>query len=300
MRFKIGCKTTNYKLVKKITNFFENIDFILIDEDILTINLRNFDSIWYEDKFELPKEVKEFLSEFRIPFVKIEKNFWGMFYTINDNYIYKKINFEFKEAIYYLMSNREHDIYSILMELSKYVEAKEKSEVGHSLRVAYWSKKFAQSLNLPEETCSLIYKGALFHDIGKISIPAEILTKPTKLTAEEYEINKKHADIGSLFFSDHAYSLVADIIRHHHERYDGNGYPDKLKCNEISLAAKIVALADSYDTMTSSRRYSNTIKNKEEALKEIIFCSVETEFGGKGCQFDPLLAENFCNFLTSN
>ncbi|MBQ4634751.1 MAG: HD domain-containing protein, partial [Bacilli bacterium] len=139
-----------------------------------------------------------------------------------------------------------------------------------------------------------------FHDIGKISIPAEILTKPTKLTAEEYEINKKHADIGSLFFSDHAYSLVADIIRHHHERYDGNGYPDKLKCNEISLAAKIVALADSYDTMTSSRRYSNTIKNKEEALKEIIFCSVETEFGGKGCQFDPLLAENFCNFLTSN
>ena len=300
MRFKVGCKVTNKNLIRKVANRFNGVDFIFIDEDILAIDLKSFDSIWYEDKFELAAYVKEFLIEFRIPFVKIEKKFSGVIYTINNEKSYKNLTVDFRADICAKMTNRNHDVYSTLIELNKFVETKEKSELGHSLRVAYLSKKFAENLKMSEKDASLVYMGALFHDIGKMSIPEAILTKPSRLTDNEYDVIKKHTDIGSLFLTDEVYGQVADIIRHHHERCDGKGYPDALNNNEISLGAKIVSLVDSYDAMTSCRSYNEHPKNKQEALNEIISCSVESEFGGKGCQFDATLAENFCQFLNAN
>ncbi len=300
MRFKVGCKVTNKNLIRKLANRFNEVDFIFIDEDILAIDLKSFDSIWYEDKFELTDYVKEFLIEFKIPFVKIEKKFSSTIYTINNERSYKNLTIDFRRDICFQMANRNHNVFSTLIELNKFVENKEKSELGHSLRVAYLSKKFAESLNISEKDSSLIYMGALFHDIGKMSIPEAILTKPARLTNEEYEVIKKHTDIGSLFLTDDFYCQVADIIRHHHERCDGKGYPDALSNDEISLGAKIVCLADSYDAMTSSRSYNDHPKSKQEALSEIVACSVENEFGGKGCQFDAILADNFCHFLNAS
>ncbi|EJQ43660.1 hypothetical protein IEQ_04988 [Bacillus cereus BAG6X1-2] len=127
----------------------------------------------------------------------------------------------------------------------------------------------------------------LLHDIGKIGIPDEILTKASSLTEDEYNIIKKHPQLGLEVFKN--VSLPKDneaIILSHHERWDGNGYPQKLKGNQIPLCARIVAIADAFDAMTSSRVYRSAL-SPDEAYKRII--------EGSGAQFDPSLVVLFKN-----
>lgn len=159
------------------------------------------------------------------------------------------------------------------------IDAKDKYTNGHSLRVATYSLEIAKKLNLSEEDQERIYNIALLHDIGKIGISDRILNKPGKLTAEEIETVKRHPLIGGEILKDFA-SIpgIGEGARYHHERYDGTGYNEGLKGEEIPYFARIICVADSYDTMSGGRHYQES-KDSGWVKDELIRCS--------GTQFDP-------------
>ena len=169
------------------------------------------------------------------------------------------------------------------------IEAKDVYTRGHSLRVSIYAKEIAKRLGLPEEEQMNIYYISLLHDIGKIGIKDSILTKPGRLDADEYAIMKSHVIKSGEILSDFV-SLpgASDIVRHHHERYDGNGYPDQLKGNFIPLFSRIICIADSFDAMTSDRCYRKQL-TKEEVLVELKKNS--------GTQFDPQLVPIMLDML---
>ena len=130
------------------------------------------------------------------------------------------------------------------------------------------------------------------HDIGKIGIPDSILLKPAKLTDEEYSQIKNHPSIGAHILGSAAiFQDIIPIVKHHHERYDGNGYPSKLKGEEIPYLARIAAVADTFDAMTSRRSYRGPI-DVEHVKEEIKRC--------EGTQFDPQIAEVFIEILNND
>ena len=180
----------------------------------------------------------------------------------------------------------------VTMALSQTIDAKDKYTKGHSNRVAKYSQMLAEALGEDEKTQENIYYVALLHDIGKIGVPNAIINKPGKLTDEEYEIIKTHPVIGSDILK--TISSMPEIsigARSHHERYDGKGYPDGLKGEEIPWIARIIGVADSYDAMTSNRSYRSYLPQdvvKGEILK------------GRGFQFDPRVADAMINLIESD
>lgn len=167
--------------------------------------------------------------------------------------------------------------------LASAIDAKDKYTKGHSSRVAEYSKKIAEQVGKNPQECEEIYYAALLHDVGKIGISRSILNKNGKLTNEEYEVIKEHPDIGAQILSSISESPYLSIgARSHHERYDGRGYPQGLKGDDIPEIARIIAVADAYDAMTSSRSYRETIPQqvvREEFVK------------GLGTQFDPVFGK---------
>ncbi len=154
----------------------------------------------------------------------------------------------------------------------KVVEIRDVYTKGHSERVALYSKKIAEKLNLPEKTQHKLYIAGLLHDLGKVAIPDSILLKPGKLTEYEYEIMKYHPEFSYEIIKDiEMFKDVADIVRQHHERCDGEGYPNGLKCEEISLEGKILAIADVFDALTTSRPYREAfdIEKAIEIMKQM-------------------------------
>lgn len=167
--------------------------------------------------------------------------------------------------------------------LSKALEAKNAHMFGHSERVAELSLRMAQQIGLPLAEQERIHIGAHLHDIGKIGIPDAILNKPGKLTESEFAIIRQHPEIGGDIVSKvKVFHSVVDIVRHHHERFDGNGYPDKLCGTEISLGSRIVCVADAFDAMISMRSYRPPL-NVSEAMAEMERC--------RGSQFDPAIVD---------
>lgn len=167
--------------------------------------------------------------------------------------------------------------------LASTIDAKDSYTNGHSTRVAEYSVMIAKRMGYSGEKLEHLQYAALLHDIGKIGVPREIINKPSKLTDEEYEIIKTHPVIGSNILNE--ISEIPDIsigARWHHERYDGKGYPDKLKGEEIPEIARIIGVADAYDAMTSKRSYRGVLS------QEIVRREVEK---GKGTQFDPQIAD---------
>ena len=169
------------------------------------------------------------------------------------------------------------------------LESKEPYTSGHSERVCYYSDIIAQDLHFPMEQKEELQIATLLHDIGKIGINDAILNKSDKLTAEEWEQIKTHPELGATIAS-HARQLAPYLpgILHHHERYDGNGYPRGLKGEEIPLEARVLAIADAFAAMTSERHYSTTM-SLEDALEELK--------RGSGKQFDPHLVEVFLEVM---
>ena len=156
----------------------------------------------------------------------------------------------------------------------------------HQLKTAEISAKIGEKLGLSSTDINKLYIAGLLHDIGKKEIPHSILYKPGKLTLNEMEIMKTHAVksyniLIKLGFSND----IALSAKYHHERYDGNGYPEGLSCDRIPIFSKIVAVADAYDAMTSVRIYRNNTLSKDMALQELK--------NNSGKQFDPKIVECF-------
>ena len=169
------------------------------------------------------------------------------------------------------------------------VEAKDPYTRGHSDRVSEYSVLIGKKLGLSESDLKILKLGGLFHDIGKIGVPDSILLKESKLTDDEYSEIKNHPTIGAHILSNATiFRDILPIVKHHHERYDGNGYPGKLKGEDIPYLARIAAVADSFDAMTSKRTYRDSLP-LDVVKSEIERC--------KGTQFDPAIADAFLDIL---
>lgn len=166
--------------------------------------------------------------------------------------------------------------------LAKTIDAKDKYTNGHSMRVAKYSKMIAERMGLAESQIEEIYNMAMLHDIGKIGIPDAIINKTSRLTDEEYDIIKTHPAMGYDILSEMPEIQSIGIgARWHHERFDGRGYPDGLRGEEIPLSARIIGVADAYDAMTSNRSYRSYMPQ----------AAVKSELEkGMGTQFDPDIA----------
>lgn len=169
--------------------------------------------------------------------------------------------------------------------LAAAIDGKDPYTHGHSRRVTMYSMVIGKEMKLDNQTLEEIRLSALLHDIGKIAIPESILMKPTRLTDSEWNTLKQHPQKGvNMLEPVEEFAPLFGGIKHHHEHYNGKGYPDGLKGENIPLIARIISVADSYDAMTSKRVYRNAM-TEDEALNEIIRC--------KGIQFDPEIAEIF-------
>ncbi len=152
------------------------------------------------------------------------------------------------------------------------MEARDTYTKGHSQRVAFYTKKIAQTIQLNEDDQSMLYAAGIVHDIGKIGIPDAVLLKPGKLTDEEYKIIQYHPEFSYQIIKDiNRFKEVAESVRYHHERCDGSGYPKGLKKDEIPLGAKIMAIADIFDAITTNRPYRKAMSIEEaiETMKKM-------------------------------
>lgn len=174
--------------------------------------------------------------------------------------------------------------------LAATVDARDPYTYGHSKRVAALSEMIGRAIGLSTDELTNLHAAGLLHDIGKIGVPDLILTKPGKPTDCEWKQIRKHSSEGARIVS-HVKELgvLIPMIQHHHEWYNGTGYPDGLKGEDIPLGAKIISIADAYDTMTTKRTYRKIISQRE-ALEELRRCT--------GTQFDPELVEMFCRAIT--
>ena len=188
-----------------------------------------------------------------------------------------------------LYEDLEASYLSAVRALANSIDAKDTYTMGHSERVAKYSVEIGKKLNLDQDELKTLYIGALLHDIGKIGIPEAIINKTDKLTNEEFQEIKTHPTRGAMIIEPAKFlKEKVPLIKYHHERYDGKGYPEGLKGEEIPLLARIICCADSFDAMTSKRAYRDTMPI-DYARKEMIRCS-ET-------QFDPKIVNAFLEVI---
>ena len=182
------------------------------------------------------------------------------------------------------------DSETVLFSLAQSVEERDRDLGQHCQRLALMGAAIGLALDLPPSDILTLQRGGYLHDVGKVAIPDHILFKPGPLTPEEWEIMKTHAERGERICSSmRSLAPVLPIIRHHHERWDGTGYPDGLKGEKIPLLARILQLADIYDALTTARPYKRAL-SPDEAL------SVLREEVAKGWR-DPKLVETFSDIL---
>ncbi|ABR47462.1 metal dependent phosphohydrolase [Alkaliphilus metalliredigens QYMF] len=188
-----------------------------------------------------------------------------------------------------LVSQIESTYINVIIALVKAIELKDSYTRGHSERVMEYSLALGEKLNLSKEEMEILRYGSILHDIGKLAVPDEVLTKDGKLTYDEYEMIKEHPERGEDFIVNLKFLEGARmIIRNHHERIDGTGYPDQLNAGDLSVLIRIVTIADAYDAMTSQRSYRPAM-TKKEATQELKKNS--------GSQFDETLVRIFTDII---
>ncbi len=205
--------------------------------------------------------------------------------AVSQMQLIKNINSELQTA-----NNKLEEAYMETIEVLRFtVEAKDAYTKGHSDRVSEYSELIGKNLSLSDTDLKTLKLGGLFHDIGKIGIPDSILLKTTKLDNDEYSEIQNHPAIGAHILSNATiFKDIIPIVKHHHERFDGKGYPGKLAGNDIPYLARIAAIADAFDAMTSRRSYRDSLPLdivKEEIKKN------------SGTQFDPEIASLFLHIL---
>ena len=193
-----------------------------------------------------------------------------------------------------LLERQKHDemiIEQTMRTIVNFIEAKDASTMGHSLRVAQYSKMLAEKMGFSEDECKRIYYIALMHDCGKIYIPDEILGKPAKLTDQEYEIMKKHTVYGGEILRDFtSIDGIGTGALSHHERYDGKGYPNGIAGEEIPVIARIICVSDAFDAMNSRRCYRSNL------AADVILDELKKN---KGKQFDPVIVDHLLKLIES-
>lgn len=190
----------------------------------------------------------------------------------------------FARYTFKLYLDMRKNYFETLNVLVRAIEASDPYTSGHSMRVSAYAESIAKQVGLPQNKIDLIKSAALLHDIGKIGIDKNILNKTGKLEREEFETIKSHPEIGATIIADLSYlSNISNIIRHHHERNDGKGYPDGLSHDNIPLETSILTIADSFDAMTTNRPYRSSL-SLETALQEIKV--------NQGTQFNPDIVDD--------
>ena len=227
-------------------------------------------------------------------------NFWDDVAVNSFAEILAKRHFEnginFEDELVKKINNVEILNHNNLMEmvtsLAGAIDAKDPYTKGHSTSVSRYSEALARAINLPEPDVERIKIGAMLHDIGKIGIPENVLKKPGKLNDEEWEIMKQHPTIGAekVLAPNEALREFIPIVKHHHERLDGNGYPDKLSGENIPLEARIVSVADAYHALVSDRPYRKGMPIEKA-------CSILKQ--GAGVQWDSDLVRTFISIAPS-
>jgi response regulator RpfG family c-di-GMP phosphodiesterase len=186
--------------------------------------------------------------------------------------------------------NLEVSALNTMLTLQTALEEKDMYTAGHTIRVTRYALSIARAMDLPHEDIGVLERACQVHDIGKLVIDTSYIRKPGPLTAEEWVLMKKHPEIGANIIKPLAFmEQELFLVRHHHERIDGKGYPDGLTGDELDTLTKIITLADSYDAMTSKRSYRDNL-NQKEALQEMRACA--------GSQFDPDLVDIFTDILS--
>lgn len=204
-----------------------------------------------------------------------------------------ELSAEFNKMIRELLEARKKNneyFYGVIQSMVRIVEAKDPYTRGHSERVAEYAVKIARRMGVPAADLEMLKQIAVLHDIGKLGIRDMVLNKPGQLTPEEWDMMRMHPVTGEeilkpLFLDPR----MLEIVRSHHERYDGKGYPDGLNREQINMLAQILSVADAFDAMTSSRAYRPTSMRMEQAVQEL--------HKGKGSQFDPRVVEIFSKIL---
>ncbi|MPM67497.1 Cyclic di-GMP phosphodiesterase [bioreactor metagenome] len=180
---------------------------------------------------------------------------------------------------------------SIASMLNK-INKKDKYTYGHSERVVIYAKKFATYLQMEEQSKKDLLLAAYLHDIGKLEISKELLNKRDKLSQSEFNVLKQHPTLGADLVSNiKEFNVVVPVIKHHHEKYDGSGYPSNLKGDQIPYLARVLTVIDSFDAMTSKRPY-NIRKDYNQAIIELKKCA--------GTHFDAELVSKFIDMLQSD
>lgn len=210
------------------------------------------------------------------------------FFNKNRVEIYTSILDELKQDI----DEKHIDLVTSIKTLISVINAKDKYTYGHVERVVVYCRLLAEKLNLNDDDKKALIYGAYMHDIGKINISEDILNKKMPLNNEEWNILKQHSSNGvEIIRPVESLKYLSPLILHHHERYDGKGYPHNLKGDEIPYLARILTVVDSFDAMTSNRPY-NKRKTYEEGIEELKKCS--------GTQFDPLIVQEFSKVVLEN
>lgn len=186
-------------------------------------------------------------------------------------------------------NHRENEYVTMLKILVNMFEIKDPYSQGHSEVVSNLAQELARALKLPEAEISTIGKAALLHDIGKIIIPSEIVNKTVELSALEFESIQAHANVGAdILAGMNLFKKEAVIVRHHHERYDGKGYPARLHGSAIPLGSRIIAVADTFEAMAAGR----SARGKRDVAAILTIME-----GEKGRQFDPEIVDAFINLV---
>jgi len=233
---------------------------------------------WFVSVILYYAKVRDFQSRKTIEQQKIELETANLQLTVTNHKLQKSLS---------ALDESQNIIFTLALAL----ESKDPYTHGHSDRVSDYAIELARFLNLSELDQVIIYRAATLHDIGKIGIPDAILNKPGALTSEEWSIMKSHPERGEAICSKLNFAReILPIIRHHHERNDGKGYPDGLAGEDIPFLARLVSIADTVDAITSSRPYRSA-GTFEQVLKELRKCA--------GTQFDPVLVEAFISLYNN-
>ncbi|MCD5410784.1 MAG: HD domain-containing protein [Clostridiales bacterium] len=281
--------------VKKLELRRQEGTFAWLDENKCELYSEN---IYDDDRF-IPKTLsRKGKMCYELPILSEKSELIGVMSYISDNLDMTHINY-FKQLAKMIsveitnkeLSDRIEETYmEVLIALIKGLELKDKYTKGHSERVMEYSIMIGKKIGISVHDMKNLQYGSMLHDIGKIGIPDEILLKNGSLTKQEYELIKAHPANGESFMSSLKFlEDTLPIIKNHHERIDGKGYPDNLVRDNIPISARIVAIADAYDAMTSERPYRHAL-TKEKAIEELI--------SNSGTQFDSYLVQKFIKCIS--